>query len=274
MRKQSLFIIAAICIFAFAGCKKKETIDLASLHTTAAVSKEALPIQEETRQSSAEQTEAPTEQANSDSKYSLKTEIRSYNIGNTTVEYPEVSNMKDAEKEKQVNELLRHNALGVIDALKITESALPVTVKATIESANLKRIVVSYTSSSPRIFYTNTIDLDAVKNLRLSDYTDAYTAAGYVASGDYKLESTSGADETAIREYISQSGRNTDYYYKKLADADFSGGYSDTMAVTKFSADTWPELFSYEKQGVVYFSLPVSAELGDYVIVRYSPDNK
>ena len=38
------------------------------------------------------------------------------------------------------------------------------------------------------VFYTNTVDLNQVRNLGLSDYTDGYTMAGYVLA-DFPLAS-------------------------------------------------------------------------------------
>ena len=45
MRKEKLYIAATIadCALAFTGCKKREAVDLSSLHTTAAVEKETIP---------------------------------------------------------------------------------------------------------------------------------------------------------------------------------------------------------------------------------------
>ena len=41
------------------------------------------------------------------------------------------------------------------------------------------------------------------------------------------------------------------------------------------ASDTvWPESFSYEKQGRIYFSLPIPHALGDYVIVEFDPATK
>ena len=275
MRKEKLFIAAtvAVCALAFVGCKKREAVDLSSLHTTVAVEKETLP----------ETTEAVTEPAmetkedskNSTSSFSLKTETKKETSGKATVEYPVVSNMKDTEKQKQVNALLRTNAMAIADV----HPDQTLSVKSTVEAANLKRIVVTYkgeltnpsTSKKEKIFYANTIDLDTVQNMRLSDFTDAYTLAGYIASGDYKLESVSG-NEQSVRSYINGSDKTTDYYFKKLQSADFSGGYTADENITP--AASWPEVFSYEKQGVIYVSVPLSSELGNYTIIKYSPDNK
>lgn len=275
MRKEKLYIAAtiAVCALAFTGCKKREAVDLSSLHTTAAVEKETIP--ETTEAPTMAPTEESADASKNNANFSLKSEIKKETAGKATVEYPVVSNMKDAEKQKQVNALLRTNAMAIADV----HPDQTLSVKATIEAANLKRIVVSYkgelknpsTSKTENLFYTNTVDLETVQNMRLSDYADAYTVAGYIASGDYKLESVS-ANEQSVRSYINSSEKTTDYYFKKLQAADFSGGY--TADENSTPAASWPEIFSYEKQGIVYVSIPLSSELGNYAIIKYSPDNK
>lgn len=274
MRKERFLFAAAIaaCALSFAGCKKREAIDLASLHTTEAVEKETLP-------QSTEPSDAP-EESSADSKdngsnFSLKTEIKKETVGNATVEYPVVSNMKDAEKQKQANALLKSNALAIADV----HPEQTLSVKAAVESINLRRITVTYkgelnnpsSTKGERIFFANTVDLETVQNLGLSDFTDAYTVAGYIASGDYKLSDVSG-NESAVRSALGGSDKTVDYYYKKLQAADFTGGYTDDE--NKTPAASWPEIFSYEKQGVVYVSLPVPSDLGGYALIHYSPDNK
>lgn len=272
MRKQKLLFITIMLTLVFTGCKKKETVDLSSLHTTAAIEKETIPVTSEPASSEDAGQSTADDDKNSGGSYSVKTEMKSHSLKNATVEYPEISGMKDLEKQKQVNDLLKQNALAVTDAYPLKEDG-SLSVKATVESSNLKRIAITYrgelkksaAEGTERIFYSSVIDLETAGNLRLSDYADAYTVAGYIASGDYKLESTSGADEQAIRAYINASDKTTDYYYKKLSTADFSD--SD-------AAGAFPELFSYEKEGVVYVSVPLSKELGSYAIIKYSPDNK
>ena len=258
MRKEKLYIAAtiAVCALAFTGCKKREAVDLSSLHTTAAVEKETIP--ETTEAPTTAPTEESADASKNNANFSLKSEIKKETAGKATVEYPVVSNMKDAEKQKQVNALLRANAMAIADV----HPDQTLSVKATIEAANLKRIVVSYkgelknpsTSKTENLFYTNTVDLETVQNMRLSDYADAYTVAGYIASGDYKLESVS-ANEQSVRSYINSSEKTTDYYFKKLQAADFSGGY--TADENSTPAASWPEIFSYEKQGIVYVSIPL-----------------
>lgn len=264
MRKKPIpiLILAALSAMAISGCKKREPVDLSSLHTTEAVETESM---KET--SPVKQTDAPSEavsQAPSDSA-ALKTELKTEQIGSSSVQYPQISGMKDSSRQEEANAILKNNALAVAKAFPDQTFS----VRATVEAVNLKRVTVSYRGSAAsgsggeeRFFYTNTLDLDTMENLGLSDFTDAYTVAGYIVSGDYKLSDAAGNEE-GIRSELNASDRTVEYYYNKLKAADFSAG-----------GEGWPEIFSYEKQGVVYVSLPVSQAAGGYVLIHYSPDNK
>lgn len=276
MRKQTVIVTVLICAAALGGCKKKDTVDLSSIHTTAAVETQSLPPE----------TAPPAESSASASgneesgQYSFKTDIKTYTDGNASVQYPLISNLADTDMEQKVNDLLKHNAVGIIDAHPLS-SGESLTVQASVISANLKRITVAYkgeikdssaTNVTP-IFYSNTVDLETAANLGLKDFADAYTIAGYIASGDYKLESVH-KDEAAVRSYINGSSRNLDYYYKGLSGADFTGGYKKDGSLEAFTAKTWPRYFSYEKYGVVYVSVPVPKDLGGYALIKYTPDDK
>ena len=277
MRKQKLLLAALLCALVFTGCKKKETIDISSLHTTAAIEKETMPPTTEAATTAAETTGEDSK--NQDSQYAINTAMKSISDKKSSVEYPEITGMKDAEKQKKVNEVLKSNAEAIKSVYPAAGDGQSLSVKATVESSNLRRITITYkgeykesAAKTTRIFYTNAVNLDTAESMRLSDYADAYTLSGYIASGDYKLEATSGADEQAIRAYINTADKTTDYYYKKLKEADFSAVSASNGAA--YTAQTWPEVFSYEKEGIIYLSIPVSDELGSYVIVKYSPDNK
>ena len=53
--------------------------------------------------------------------------------------------------------------------------------------------------------------------------------------------------------------------------------YTDIFENADFPFDAenyWPSTFSYEKQGEIYFSIPVSHSLGDYAIVKFTPETK
>lgn len=278
MRKQRLLLAVFLCALVFTGCKKKEPIDLSSLHTTEAIEKETMPPTTAEPTTVAPETKAE-DGKNPGGQYTIQTEMKSFSEKNISVEYPEVTGMKDTEKQKKVNDILKNNAQAIADVYPVSGEGQSLSIKATVESSNLRRITVTYKgeykespSKTTRIYYTNAVNIETAQNLGLSDYVDSYTLAGYVASGDYTLETTSGFDEQAIRTYINTADKNTDYYYKLLQNADFSAtsGANDT----KHTEQTWPKVFSHEKQGTIYLSIPLSQELGSYAIVKYNPDNK
>lgn len=266
MRRKTLFLAALLLAMAVTGCRKKETIDLSTLHTTAA---EAESQTEETKKAPIQlDTEHSEPASESASKNSVAASMETYTDGGISIQYPVISNLLDQELQDKVNQLIKENALSAASAKGLPAEGSSLTVSASVESSNLKRLVLSYKgeltkgSDTERIFYSNTIDLEEGKNLQLSDYADAYTIAGYLASGDYVFAEAPRGDEAAVRAYINGSGRNTDYYYKKLKEADFS------------ESGTFPEYFSFERQGTIFIAVPVSHPLGDYALIKYVPDNK
>ena len=202
MRRKTLFLAALLLAMAVTGCRKKETIDLSTLHTTAAEtenqsekepSKE--PIQLDT-----EHTESSSE---TEHKYSVDISMETYTDGGVSIQYPVLSSLSDQGLQEKINQLIKENAVSAARAKGLPAEGASLTVSASVESSNLKRLVLSYKgelkkgADTERIFYSNTIDLEEGRNLQLSDYADAYTVAGYLASGDYVFAEAPKGDETA-----------------------------------------------------------------------------
>ena len=86
--------------------------------------------------------------------------------------------------------------------------------------------------------------------------------AGYVLSDDVKFSGISSDVEAQVLSY--RSSMDLDSLTAVFNSADFP-----------LSSETqWPESFSYENQGTIYFSLPVPHALGDYVLVAFNPTTK
>lgn len=200
----------------------------------------------------------------------ISVQLETYSSGNISIQYPVVSQMDDAAKQDQVNELLKTNALSIIQANDLDESKDTLTVKCEVISADRKRLTSVYKGDRMSegaaypvsVFYTNTVDLNQVRDLGLSDYTDAYTMAGYVLSDDVEFLG------------VTQDTKDAFLEYRDSLDLDILTEVFDGADFPLASETAWPESFSYENHGTICFSVPLLHALGDYVIVTFNPSTK
>lgn len=271
---------AALCALALtaavltAGCKKSpEKIDLTSTHTTSAgtmSSSEAPTRDSEPETSPRETAEAasPTQESSKITNKKMTTKSNTYSSGKVSVSYPSLVNMEDAQKAAAIDALLKKNALSVLDAWKINDEEDSLNVSCQVLSADRNRITVLYTGTLAKkgdaapvnILYTNTIDVPNVSDIGFDHFADPYTMAGYVLSGDCRFYNVSSEKEARLIDI--KNNTSLEDYTEMFSGADFP-----------FEGD-FPKVFSYEHQGVIYFSIPVPHELGDYAIVMFAPDNK
>ena len=233
--------------------KTPEKADLSTIHTEAATEapKETLPAATQ-----APETEETTE-GQEDAASSVSASIETYTSGKVSIQYPAVDQMDDASKKDKINELLKTNALSFIKANDIDEANDTLDIKCKVISVSAKGA-----AHPVNLFYSNTVNLLQAQNLGLDDFTDAYTMAGYVLSDDVKFSGISSDVEAQVLSY--RSSMDLDSLTAVFNSADFP-----------LSSETqWPESFSYEKQGTIYFSLPVPHALGDYVLVAFDPTTK
>lgn len=246
--------------------KTPEKADLSTIHTEVATEapKETLPAATQ-----APETEETTE-GQEDAASSVSASIETYTSGKVSIQYPAVDQMDDTSKKDKINELLKANALSFIKANDIDEANDTLDIKCKVISVDRKRLTATYTGTLSakgaahpvNLFYSNTVNLLQAQNLGLDDFTDAYTMAGYVLSDDVKFSGISSDVEAQVLSY--RSSMDLDSLTAVFNSADFP-----------LSSETqWPESFSYEKQGTIYFSLPVPHALGDYVLVAFDPTTK
>ena len=246
--------------------KTPEKADLSTIHTEAATEapKETLPAATQ-----APETEETTE-GQEDAASSVSASIETYTSGKVSIQYPAVDQMDDTSKKDKINELLKTNALSFIKANDIDEANDTLDIKCKVISVDRKRLTATYTGTLSakgaahpvNLFYSNTVNLLQAQNLGLDDFTDAYTMAGYVLSDDVKFSGISSDVEAQVLSY--RSSMDLDSLTAVFNSADFP-----------LSSETqWPESFSYEKQGTIYFSLPVPHALGDYVLVAFDTTTK
>lgn len=240
--------------------------DLSTIHIEAATEAEPETMAPSTEAS----TEAPTTPDHAGTASSVTADIETYTSGKVSIQYPVIDKMEDAEKQNQVNALLKSNALSVIKANGIDEAKDTLAIKCKVISVDRKRLTATYTGTltTPEgaypvnMFYSNTVNLLQAQNLGMDDFSDAYTMAGYVLSDDVEFSGISADVEAEVLEY--RSSLDIDTLSKLFGTADFPLD----------SEEQWPESFSYEKQGSIYFSMPVPHALGDYVLVSFDPSTK
>ncbi len=239
-----------------------EKADLSSIHTTSSEETAAVSEAIET-ESSASETAPET------SPSGISASVESYVSGNLSIQYPVIRNMEDTAQQDRINELLKSNATSIITAMGLDDAEDHLNVACSIASIDRKRLTATYTgtltkagSDTVNLFYSNTLDLAQAVSLGLKDYSDAYTMAGYVLSDDVVFQGLSDDKLSSVLSY--RASLDLDSLTKLLEGADFP-----------LSSDSqWPQSFSYEKQDTICFSLPVPHELGDYVIVSFTPSTK
>lgn len=256
---------AAVAVLV-SGSETPDKIDLSSIHTS------EVPTEAPETTVPPETTEPATlAKPEGEEVQSLSYSIAVYESqGKIRIEYPVISQMADTEKQDQINQHLMDNALSLLKAWDTEGGKCTIDIKCQVPALTRKRITALYTGHASQegaahpvnLFYTNTYDLIADADLGFSDFADPYTMAGYVLSNDVQFAETGGgslADALEARQKM-----DIDYYTDIFTHADFP-----------FDAEkTWPSSFSYERQGVIYFSIPADHAIGDYLIVKFTPDTK
>lgn len=262
------------------SCKKKqEDTDLSGIHTTAQAPKETMapatsaPVEVTT---AAETVKAPQDTADSPdgAAANVSAKLETYqdsSSGSVSIQYPVVSNLSDSQTQEAVNKLLFDNATAIA-GFAAKEGPASIDITCQVVAVDRSRLTAVYKgtmqvqgSAYPtNVFYTNTVDLKQVKSLGFNDYSDAYTMAGYVMSGDVEFYQASPDLTQALLDH--RASMSVEQYTQLFDQADFPLS-SDPGA-------SFPESFSYTHEGVLYFSIPVPHALGDYAIVTFNIDGK
>ena len=281
--KKNIYAFAALALVAglsLSGCKSREKIDISSTHTTAAAettapAKETMAgkdqIDKEKESAAAKETSAAKETEkgkDASSALSVRSQIATYKDGKVSIEYPILSNLRDDKTAETVNGLIKENATRIVKDNDLKPASDTVQIKCNIISLDRSKAVLTYEGSmkaegsdSPSaVFYTTTIDLNKGTLIGLSDYADAYTMAGYIVSDDCVISKP--ADSKAAMEYVKS--KSVEEYWEILKKCDFTAD-----GLTGF-----PEAFSYENQGNIYICIPTNHDVGDYAIIRFTPDTK
>ena len=291
MKKLLLYLTILALPVISAGCKSKDTSDLKSIMTTeangamsptttaaeganGAMSPTTIAPTSDSKESTslAETKSGKTTTADkkSSSKSSVTENAQSYSKDKSKISYPKLSGI-DSKIESSVNKTISDNAKLALDSFT-SNSGSTAELKYNVKNQSRNRMSIVYTGTlkagneSKKIIFTNNINLDTGESIGLTDFADPLTIANYILSDDVELENATNTQAAGFAEY--KKNLTVDTLKALLEDADFP------LIKKNDVNEGFPKLFSYESGGDIFIAIPLSHELGDYVLVKYSPSTK
>ena len=291
MKKLLLYLTILALPVISAGCKSKDTSDLKSIMTTeangamsptttaaeganGAMSPTTIaPTSDSKESTSLAETKSgktTTTDKKSSSKSSVTENAQSYSKDKSKISYPKLSGI-NSKIESSVNKAIEDNAKLALDSFT-SNAGSTAELKYNVKNQSRNRMSIVYTGTlktgneSKKIIFTNNINLDTGESIGLTDFADPLTIANYILSDDVELENATNSQATGFTEY--KKNLTVDTLKALLEDADFP------LIKKNDVNEGFPKLFSYESGGDIFIAMPLSHELGDYVLVKYSPSTK
>ena len=290
MKKLLLYLTILALPVIISGCKSKDTSDLKSIMTTeangamsptttaaeganGAMSPTTIAPTSDSKESSSAETKSgktTTADKKSSSKSSVTENAQSYSKDKSKISYPKLNGI-DSKIESSVNKAIEDNAKLALDSFT-SNAGSTAELKYNVKNQSRNRMSIVYTGTlktgneSKKIIFTNNINLDTGESIGLTDFADPLTIANYILSDDVELENATNTQAAGFAEY--KKNLTVDTLKALLEDADFP------LIKKNDVNEGFPKLFSYESGGDIFIAMPLSHELGDYVLVKYSPSTK
>lgn len=291
MKKLLLYLTILALPVIIAGCKSKDTSDLKSIMTTeanGAMSPTTTAVEgangamspttiaptsdskESTSLAETKSGKTTTTDKKSSSKSSVTENAQSYSKDKSKISYPKLSGI-NSKIESSVNKAIEDNAKLALDSFT-SNAGSTAELKYNVKNQSRNRMSIVYTGTlktgneSKKIIFTNNINLDTGESIGLTDFADPLTIANYILSDDVELENATNTQAAGFAEY--KKNLTVDTLKALLEDADFP------LIKKNDVNEGFPKLFSYESGGDIFIAMPLSHELGDYVLVKYSPSTK
>ena len=207
--------------------------------------------------------------SNASDALSVKSKIATEKTGKVSIEYPILSNLRDASMTQAVHELLKKVASSIITAWELETEKEEVSINCDLVSLDKNKAVFTFhgmvnvaeTAHPSNVRYAVSVNLNTGSPIGLTAYADADSIAEYLSSDNVVVVEP--ADTAAeVKDSIKSSGK--DLWPTVFAACDFPS----------LKDGTFPHAFSYEKDGDIYLIVPVSHAAGDYALVKYSPETK
>lgn len=270
MKRLFLYLTIIALPIISAGCKKQDSSDLKSIMTTEANGSMSSTTIANESSTGEKTTETKAEGKKNSSKSNISEISESFSKNKSRINYPRFSGI-NSKNESSINKMIEDNAKIALDSFN-SSTDVSTELSYNIKNQSRNRISIVYTgtskegANSKKVIFTNNINLETGKSIGLSDFADPITLANYVLSDDVVLENASNAQAAGFEEY--KKTLSVDILRTLFEDADFP------LIKENDINEGFPKVFSYESGGDIFIAMPVSPELGDYIIIKYSPDTK
>ncbi|MDD2235134.1 MAG: DUF4163 domain-containing protein [Desulfitobacteriaceae bacterium] len=201
-------------------------------------------------------TPSPDTDTDLEMNYEIKKEL--FIQDDVRVEYPVIINLKDDAKEKNINELIKDEALETyLKTIRGLESGQKYTAEGSCEiklkSDRILSIAYSsYNNFTPSahpyyLFYTTNIDLETGKKLALTDFISEI-------DGDFI---------NALRQ-AEYAGKHDQEYAQDIKNNTFDSYASDEDLIDALSQGAANNVFFYVTDKILGISMPVAHVAGDH----------
>lgn len=191
-----------------------------------------------------------------DREYKLNTET--YSKGNVTIEYPQINNLKDEEKQRVVNESIKKAALApFLNTMQNLEPDQKYEAEGKYEIKLMNNQILSiayksYNNISPsahpyNLFFTTNIDLTTGNELFLSDFVSKLDLA-FIS----KLKNA---------KYVGDLG---DEFERQIKELVFGQYNSDAELILALSKEHEMGIYVYVTKNALGISMPVAHAAGDH----------
>ena len=182
-----------------------------------------------------------------------------YKVKNVTVNYPQITNLGDDDKQKAINEIIKNNALeGFIEGVD-DNLTLEINYNIPLETSHLLSIqyygllTIKGAAYPTNEFYTTNIDMENGKKLKLADIIkiDVNLVHGFRDGSYVSLEPGNTEMEAAVNQYINNiSNEDLIKYFNQ----------ADIRNIEENSSNT----YSYLTKDSIVISINVPHALGDH----------
>jgi len=257
MNKKCLLItLISISIFTIGCAKTKEALTQPENTTQAKTATVA--------KTSTEPSKSTSSNVASSSGVTYQISKTVYTNKNITINYPQITNLGDTTKQKSINEILKSEALKVLDYYKDNTTELSLDINCTIKYNSENLLSVQYegigyakgAAHPNNLFYTTNINLDKGTRLRLADIIKINeNLVNKFKGGSYKsqLDDPDQSLKAAAKESVQQ-----------LTTADLIKNFNNADSLDNIGTVNQSDTFTYFTKDSLGISVPISVATGDH----------